>query len=319
MPNPNAGVNNTQFGWRLEGKIIAIDNGGNLPCYKNFMQIMEFGALELIVLDTASTLHGKSQFADIDGLQVFPNTTLGDGNPSTLFACLDSTLSGTLAPVLNSDLPASLAHKITKLSELPVNTIALDSITGVESFDWISLDCYNDIERIVTQGNKKLRKTLLCNIQIPFTFTHDGQTSWARANELMANFGLRFHCFSGTQTETHMVSEKALEKEQSTRTITYDAIFVPDAERSKHLTSNEREKIAFLLDTVFDIHDLTYQVLEEGSSERAKSYLLSRGYISQFDEEEGAFVFTSEYTPPPWGSEFSKELSMLHKEVQKNV
>lgn len=313
MPNPNAGVSGTQFGWRLESKVITVDNGARLPRRKDFYRLMELEAFDTIIFDTASTLHEEELLNQMDGIQVFPHTTLGNGIPNTLFACLDPELSGTLPPAAHDNLPADLQKKITKLTELAINNIALDSIAGVASFDWVSFDCYNDIENIIAHGEDKLRRSLLCDIQIPFTVTHTGQTGWTRINELMNNLGLRFHCFSGAQKETRMVSDKPLEKTQSTQTTTCNAVFVPDDERLKHLLPAEREKLAFLLDTAFDIHDLTYQVLKEESPERAESYLLSRGYISPYNEEDNTFFFTSDDTPPPWDSEFSKELSMLYK------
>ncbi|RXE46003.1 hypothetical protein [Chromohalobacter israelensis] len=313
MPSPNASVSNTQFGWRLESKVITVDNGARLPRRDDFHRLMEFEAFEVIIFDTASTLHEEDQLNQTGRVQVFPHATLGNGSPNTLFACLDPKVSGTLAPLEAIGLPFSLQKKTTKLTELEINNIALDSIAGVESFDWVSLDCYNDIEKIISHGKEKLSRALLCDIQIPFTFTHKGQVGWARINELMNNLGLRFHCFSEVQKETYMVSDKALEKSQSTLTTTCNALFIPDDARLKSLLPAEKEKLAFLMDTAFDIHDLTYHVLKEESPERADNYLLSRGYISPYNEEESTFLFTSDNTPPPWDSGFSKELSMLHK------
>ncbi|WP_322529505.1 hypothetical protein R5R73_09395 [Salinicola sp. LHM] len=290
----------TSFNWRLNGRITVLDNGARLPQQDDFLDLMALNAFSIIAFDPASRLHDQEGLTDLDEFQLFPHVTLGNGEPATLFACLDAELSGTLEPLPPERLPQASRLGARLLSSIPVNSIALDAIEGLNSIDWLLLDDLNDSLTILKHGETALKDALLFQVRLPFSPTHQKQPDFARVNQWMTRHGFRFYRLNNVNYQSHLPTDIELERQQATQMTCVDALFIPDNDLIATLPAERLEKLAFLLDTIFDIHDFSYQVLNQNDPKRARDYLISRGYISRYHEEEDTFTLTAAYSPVPW-------------------
>lgn len=288
------------FSWKLEGRITVVDNGARLPAQKNFIELMALNAFGVIAFDPASKLHGEDHLKEVDEFQLIPHTLLGNGEMATLNACLDPSMSGTLEPLEAGWVPKDKRQGSRVLTRLPINTITLDSIEGLDSIDWLLLDEFNDSLAVLEHGAQALRDTLLIHVRIPFLLTHRRQADLAGISQWMASHGFQCYRLNTPDYQSHFPEALELEKHQASQIASVEAIFTPDDPRIRSLTPDRLTKLAFLLDTIHDIHDYSYELLAKVDPVVAENYLISRGYLSQYDDEEATFTLTAEYSPAPW-------------------
>lgn len=124
-------------------------------------------------------------FANNPAVQCFPQATLGDGQPATLYYCADSRLSGTLRP-LSSQQPSQpvppaefSANDRAVVAEHPIASIALDEVEGLERLDALLLSASSDVMTILAHGARALQNTLLLEIELAEPPTHQGQATQA--------------------------------------------------------------------------------------------------------------------------------------------
>ncbi|NYS59718.1 tetratricopeptide repeat protein [Vreelandella salicampi] len=276
------------FSWELLGKIIVIDNSCKLIREDRFNRLRQVNAFGFVAFDPASRVDNPAQFEGSDDVQVLPHAVLGDGQPATLHACLEPTFSSTLEPFPPEQQHGANPQGAKVLVKLPINTIALDSIDGLESLDWLILDELSEATVILENGEKALKETLVIQVRIAFQPTHQRQPNLAEIQHWMARHGFRFYRFNDQQHLSHLPKSVFAEKRQATELQSADAIFLPSHERMAELNDNQRTKLAFLLHTVYGIKDMAYELLAEVDEEKAEGYLIEERVIEATKEKQGS-------------------------------
>jgi hypothetical protein len=265
------------FNWQLEGRVVAVDNAARLPREANFHERMATNAFAVVAFDPASRVAAKS-VAEVEEFQHIPHALLGDGNPAKLYTTLDETLTAPLEPLPAAQLPESLRGGAQVLTRLPVNTLRLDDIDGFSRLDWLILDELSDALAVLENGARALADTLLLQVGIAFAPTHAGQPNLAEISHWASRHGFAFYRLSDAHHRSHFPERDDIAHPQATQLTNADALFIPTPERHAALDDNQRQRLAFVLDTVFGIHDLPYRLLAECDAALAEGYLQARGY-----------------------------------------
>ncbi|PWW40566.1 glycosyl transferase family 41 [Chromohalobacter israelensis] len=250
------------FQWQFDGKLIAVDNGGQLLESDVVRQLLQKKALELISFDPSSRALDTS-LKQHEGVHYYPNATLGDGQPGQLHACLDPKLSASLAPLDDEYQPEAIRKGSQVLTQLPLNTIALDSIQGLPAIDWLVLDDLNDASAILDNGTQALKDTLLLQVKIAFQPTHERQPNLAEIQHWASRNGFRFYRLHEPQHRSHLPKEVPEAQRQATELTSADALLLPSHARMEALSDNQRTRLAFLLHTVFGVKDVSYNLLPQ--------------------------------------------------------
>lgn len=267
-----------RFDWQLQGRLVAIDNAARLPREDNFAELMATNAFGVVAFDPASRLAAE----EVEGLEEFqhvPHALLGNGQPATLYATLDEGLSSVLPPLPTERLPESLRSGAQVLTKLPINTLRLDDIEGLASLDWLILDELCDAMAVLENGTRALKDTLLLQVRLAFQPTHERQPNFAEVSHWASRHGFTFYRLNNPSHRSLLPEREDIARPQATQLANADALFIPAPERLAALDGMQRQRLAFLLDAVFGIHDLAYQLLAEHDTEQAERYLRARGYV----------------------------------------
>ncbi|PKG54899.1 O-linked N-acetylglucosamine transferase family protein [Halomonas sp. MES3-P3E] len=282
-----------EFRWQLEGKVIAIDNGGKLISEGSIHRLRQLNAFGVVAFDFASRIQNSDQYQGSDDIQIFPHAVLGDGKPATLYACFNPALSSTLEPFSPEQQFVANAQDIKVLAKLPINSIALDSIEGLGSLDWLILDDLSDTMAILENGEKALKDTLTIQVRIAFQPTHKRQPNLAEVQHWMSRHGFRFYRFNNEQHRSHLPESVPEEQRQATELTSADALFLPSYERMAELSDSQRTKLSFLLHTVYEMRDAAYSVLKSMGLGIEENYW-KEIVISEEDTVGGSSYFTQE-------------------------
>ncbi|GHA84435.1 hypothetical protein GCM10007159_01880 [Modicisalibacter luteus] len=291
----------SEFSWQFKGKIIAINNGGQLLHSDVIRQMLQNKTLELIVFDPASHALDTS-LKNHEGVHYYPNTTLGNGQPGALYACLDPKLSASLKPLQGSDLPEDIAKGSQILTQVPLSTIALDKVEGLPAIDWLVLDAMNDSAAILENGGQALKDALLIQAKVVFQNSHERQPNLAEMSHWASRHGFRFYRLHEPQHRSRLPKDKLSEQCQATELVTADALYLPSQERLTQLNDNQLTKLAFVLRTMYGVKDLTYELLSQMDETRADQYLAGeeatyKGNLSSRDHFATLLTKTA-ITPP---------------------
>ncbi|MBL1269213.1 MAG: tetratricopeptide repeat protein [Halomonas sp.] len=270
-----------EFNWSLPSKIIVLDNGSKLVQQQGLENLRQLNAFGIVAFDPASCVENPSQFEGSDDVQVFPHAVLGNGNPATLYSCLDPSLSSTLEPLPIEQQYTLNPSATSVLAKLPINTIALNSIEGLKSLDWLILDDLSDATAILDNGIKALENTLIIQVRIAFQPTHRKQPNLAEIQHWMSRNGFRFYRFNDQQHLSHFPESVVSGKRQATELKSADALFIPSHARMTELNENQCVKLAFLLHTVYGIKDMAYKLLAGLSESQAKKYLIEEKLVAK--------------------------------------
>ncbi|MDR5887794.1 class I SAM-dependent methyltransferase [Vreelandella janggokensis] len=288
------------FHWQLKGRVVVLDNAAQLPQQANFGELMASNSLAMVAFDPASRIAAES-VANIDEFQHVPHALLGDGQPTTLYATLDDSLSATLPPLPQQ--PAALREGSSVLAKLPVNTVTLDGIEGLASLDWLILDERADALAVLENGTRALADTLLLQVRVVFQPTHEGQPTLTEVSHWASRHGFAFYRLHNPVHRSLLPPREDIPHPQATQLANGDALFIPSTERLAALSPQQRQRLAFVLDTHFGIHDLPYQLLVDIDKALAERYLYIRGYTqAPGDIEMGkapAFLTFNDPTPRP--------------------
>ncbi|WP_197038228.1 tetratricopeptide repeat protein [Billgrantia saliphila] len=270
---PDCADKESSFNWQLPGKIITIDNSARLVSNNGLDELLSLNAFGIVAFDPASGIKNPQRFQDSDSVQVFSHAVLGDGEPATLYACLDPAMSGTLMPLPAAEIAQAQQPGCQILTELSINTIALDSIEGLESLDWLILDELSDALTILEHGKKALADTLLVQVRVAFHPTHERQPALGKIQDWLTQNGFQFYRLNDLR---HIHTGKAgggNESFSGTVLASADALFLPDNSRLSCLGDDAKTKLAFLLHSVFGAKDMTFSLLDEIDEELASRYL----------------------------------------------
>ncbi len=274
LQHPPALVNTEEmeFHWEFESKVIAIDHGAQLLDSTVIKKMLEQGAIELFSFDPASN-HLKTPLIRARGVHYYPNTALGNGKTKTLYACQSPTLSGTLEPLQEGHLPPELKQELTPLAEVPINSLALDTVNDLPSIDWLILDSLNNSADLLENGTSALKETLLIHANIAFQPTHKCQPSFAAISLWAERNGFRFYCFCNEEHRTQVPQTVTGKTHYSNELTSASALFIPSYERLKALSTSQRRKLAFIAETVYSLEGLCFEVLEHNSDEEAGRFI----------------------------------------------
>ncbi len=268
-----APADNSRFQWQFEGKLIAVDNGGQLLESDVVRQLLQKEVLELIAFDPSSQALDTS-LKQYKGVHYYPNATLGDGQPGQLYACLDPNLSASLAPLGDEHQPEAIRKGSQVLTRLPLNTIALDSIQGLPAIDWLVLDALNDAAAILDNGTQALKETLLLQVEVAFQPTHERQPNLAELQHWASRNGFRFYRLHEPQHRSHLPEDIPETQRQATELTSADALLLPSHARMETLSDNQRTRLAFLLHTAYGVKDMAYALLASFTGgKKAEKYL----------------------------------------------
>ncbi|MBG12610.1 MAG: peptide-binding protein [Alcanivorax sp.] len=254
-----------RFQFDFNGKIVTLDNGGQLLEAGAADSLLPLGAFELLVFDPLGE-HAALAADQRTGLQVFPQTTLGDGNPAVHYACLDPAFSATLPPAADAGQGARV------LTELPVNTVTLDSIEGLPSLDWLVLDHRNDSLATLRHGARALEQTLLIQATVCFGPGPANQPDLAGLCQWADEHGFRLYRLDPARYHSHLPEHLGPQR-QASELRTAKALLLPVPSRLAQLDHNRKTRLAFLLHTVYGIQDLAYALLNEVDETQAAHYL----------------------------------------------
>lgn len=268
-PEPEKG-----FKWKFDGQIVVLDNASKTLRNRALSLMVKTNAFAIVAFDPQSLIENREVFTANKNIQLFQHALLGDGKSTTLYACLEPTLSSTLPPLPNEQLPPSKRLGARVLTKLPISTIALDSIQGLASLDWLVLDGLSDAATILENGAEALKDTLLVEVQVAFQATHKRQPNLAELQYWASRNGFRFYRLNASRYISHLPESVPTKKRQATELESADAIFLPSHERMANLSDNQRTKLAFLLHTIYGIKDMTYELLAQVSQEKAEEYLV---------------------------------------------
>ncbi len=274
-----------RFSWQLPGKLVVIDNSAKLLRQDGIDRLLQLDAFGIVAFDPGSRVEQPERFANSADVQLLPHAVLGDGQSATLHACLEPEFSSTLKPLPAEQLLPAQRQGAQVLAKLPISTVALNSVAGLESLDWLVLDHLSDASTILEHGDQALKDSLLIQVRIAFQPTHQRQPTLAELQHWMARQGFRFYRFNDMAYESHLPTRNDLVKTQSTELTSADVLFLPNQARMAALSDPQRLKLAFLLHTVFNIRDLTHELLAEVDEDKAEDYLLAQGMLSIPEEE----------------------------------
>lgn len=262
-----------RFGWQFKGKVIALDNRAKLIRTGQLEKLLATNAFGIVAFDPASEVQDVKQYEGSDKIQVFQHALLGDGTPGTLYTCLAPEMSSNLKPLPADQLPEERRRDAQVITKLPINTIKLDNIEGLESLDWLILDELSDAISILEHGKEALKEALLIQARVAFQPTHEQQASldklqhWASCNDF------RFYRFNDASYQSLFPKESEAHEKLASELQSLDALFLPSQERLAQMDDNRKQKLVFLLHTVFDAHDMAYQIMSQVNELLAKNYL----------------------------------------------
>ncbi|WP_136064813.1 FkbM family methyltransferase [Modicisalibacter radicis] len=268
------------FKWQFEGAVTVLDNGAVLASTSNADRLLQLGAFAMVAFDPASKVNDAERLKAAGELHHYPHVALGDGNQATLYACLEPSMSATLRPLQSIETLFGKEAGPRVLTELPISTIQLDRIEGLEAIDWLLLDNMNDSLAVLEHGEQALADTLLIQARVNFQPTHENQPELTLVSHWMARHGFRFYRLNDPEHLSHLPQRDDLIQQQATQLASADALYIPNAERMAALSDNQRMKLAFILHTVYGVKDLAHALISQVEEEKAQEYLREESIIS---------------------------------------
>ncbi|RBI67800.1 hypothetical protein DQ400_08945 [Vreelandella sulfidaeris] len=261
------------FTWQIKGKIMVLDNRASLIKSGLADQMAATEAFGIVAFDPASEIKDANHYEGNNYIQLFQHALLGDGKATTLHACVAPEMTSTLTPLPAEKLPKRHHLGAKPLAELPINTVALDSIDGLGSLDWLILDELCNAMAVLENGNKSLTDTLLIQARVAFQFTHKCQPSFSELQHWASRNGFRFYRFHNISYYSHFPEKLSAKTACATEQESADVLFLPSHERMAALSNEARMKLAFILSAGFAAHDMAFELIAEVSQEKALEFL----------------------------------------------
>lgn len=287
---------NDDFIWQFKGKVVVLDNRSSLIKSGLADQMAATKAFGIVAFDPASEVKDAKQYEGSEYIQLFQHALLGDGNAATLHACIAPEMTSTLTPLPAEKLPKRHHLSTKSLAELPINTVALDSIDGLGSLDWLILDELSDAMAVLENGKKSLAETLLIQVRVAFQLTHEKQPNLAELQHWASRNGFRFYRFHNISHYSHLPEKLSAKTACATEQESGDVLFLPSHERMATLSEKERMKLAFILSAGFAAHDVAFELIADVSQEKALEFLEAQELLPKVPAPRSADAIT-----PPAG------------------
>ncbi|ANY15961.1 FkbM family methyltransferase [Bordetella pseudohinzii] len=269
--HPEAAAGQRGFNFSLAGKIHALDHGGLLASEPNFAGLARLKTLNTVVIDPATRLADSAALLAAQTIQSYHgHIALGDGLPATLHACLDPAFSGTLPPAPADELPPCWRPGAKVLAPLPIATVPLDEVQGLERVDWLVLALGHDNAAILRGARRTLQTALAVQVRVPFVASHAGQTSLDALRPLLKESGFQLLRLRNQHHHNYLPGDRDLfDPGQGSLLLYADAVYVPN----RALNDAEKMRLAFIMHAAYGLHDYAYRLIEESNPQLAQAYL----------------------------------------------
>ncbi|WP_074395199.1 glycosyltransferase [Halomonas sp. HL-93] len=282
------------FTWQVKGKVMVLDNRASLIKSGLADQMAATQAFGIVAFDPASEIKDAKQYEGSENIQLFQHALLGDGQATMLHACVDPEMTSVLAPLPAEKLSKRHQLAAKPLAELPINTVALDSIEGLGNLDWLILDELSDAMAVLEHGKKSLTETLLIQSRVAFQPTHECQPSFAELQHWASRNGFRFYRFHNIQHHSHLPDELNARVPCATEQESADVLFLPSQGRMAALSDESKTKLAFILSAGFAAHDMAFELIADVSQEKALEFLEGQSFLPKLPEKASSPVSTVE-------------------------
>lgn len=266
LTRPEEEADASEFSFQLTSQIITVDHGAQLATAGTLPPLLKTGAFYFVLLDPLGDAGSYNSIID-ENLTYRSGIALGDGLPADLHIYLEHDLSGTvirkprhLGLVKNEPEPKPIAT-------LPIQTIKLDQIEGLERADWIILDHRNSNIKIIEENIQSIRNALA--IQVNASLFNEFN-NYFEINNVLLKQGFQPYDLINLK-RSHVVSDENIEK--STIPLeTADVVYIPGQDRLRNLEAEELSKLAFLLHTCYGAYDTAYVLLKRMDAGQAELY-----------------------------------------------
>lgn len=269
LQHPAPETEDASFRWEFEGKVIAIDHGGQLLQAPATERMLKMGSIELFTFDPASN-HLKSPLRQAEGVHYYPNMLLGSGAPATLYACQDPKLTGTLKPIEDESFSEELTTKLAPLAEIQLNTLELDKVNDLPSIEWLVLDDLNSTIDVLKYGAIALKNLLIIQANIALRPTHEDQPSFENISAWATHNDFTFYGLIDRETGTLLSREVTYACNNESEKVA--ALFIPTKGRLSSLSASKLMKLAYISDTAYSLIELSHEVLSLIDNNTAENY-----------------------------------------------
>ena len=278
-PTPEHCPGSQAFRFALQSRIITLDHGSSLVTRDDFLGLSQLGAFAVVAIDPASVVRDPGVLTQPGHIQQYtPHIALGNGETATLYACLETSFSGTQEPLPADLLPSFASQGARVLTRMPIPTVRLDDIDGLDRIDWLILDDRHDNLKILQAGHNALTSVLALQVRVSFTSLFKEQCDFAGLTELLAKHHLRLMRLDNAKhASLFSIGTPIKNTFSGSQLISADAIFVPDETRMKRLDKESRLKLAFILHTVYRAPDAAHRALAMSEDDSANAYLVASG------------------------------------------
>lgn len=260
---------NSEFAFQLAGKLFIMDFGGGFATSNKFIRLTELNVFFFIIMDTLGVVEEKHFPLKMKSIQHIKLHALGNGEPTPVYMCMNNNLSSTLKP--RKDNGSSGEEVLAKIYS---QTSKLDDIHGLDRLELLVLDNKYYLNSVFEYGARVVRECLVVEVRIAFNESHQGQMSLGTISSVLHNYGFEFHSFKEIEYGQPVCHDKYSEI-TSSKMVSAKALFIPNEKKIHDLDNAKREKLAFILHSVYDMKDTAWHVLAIGSTARAEDYLAS--------------------------------------------
>ena len=285
--DPITVVDNDEFRFQFQGKIITIDNGANLAVSHKLYGLQKLGAFNTLCLDPGSRVKNSQQLNNLGDFHHFPMTVLGDGSTVPLYITVDPALTSTLLAVKSTQsFFSSSPQPPDIISELPIKTLALDTLEAITTLDWLILDRLHNNQDILKNGQKKLATALVIQVGINLQPAYQQQASWTNVCQQLHDLGFRFLTTTHLGSHSHFSDREDILTHSTSELLYVDALFIPNDQRLLTMDNNSKTKLAFLLHSAYQLKDISYQLLASINTTQAENYLLGENSINTNSKQQ---------------------------------
>ncbi|MFC7776985.1 hypothetical protein ACFQW4_07900 [Pantoea sp. GCM10028869] len=259
------------FEFKLSGKVLMMDYGGCLARSSKFINLTSMEAIHAVIMDPLAAVEDKHFPLRKKDIQHIKAHLLSDGEEHPFYMCLDARYSSdlpALAPAAAND--AWVAQRV--LTEVKFPSSKLDEIHGLDRLEWFSVDNSFNLKQTFAQGQRVLQSCLFINVQYRFENTHMGQLSFSDLTATLGELGFQFHAFAQVEYAAPVIINDELTLPSSAM-VAAQLLFMPNENRLRALSFEQREKLAFILHAGYQMRDAAYKVLQVSSPERAEAYI----------------------------------------------
>ncbi|TRM50980.1 FkbM family methyltransferase [Achromobacter sp. LC458] len=270
------------FQFRLTGKIVVVDHGASFARSSKFNPLSALKVWSIIALDPASTLSNPAHFLHAGCFAHYNSAVaLGDGNAAILYAQLECTQSSTMEPLQpDHKLLVKPLVETRIIAKIPIPTVELNAIHGLERIDWLVLDDRHDNVKILQHGGSLLKEILLIEVKIQFTPIFRDQTDLHSLTKLLGQHGFMLMQLKNQQYVTSFLPKTpALNSFPKSQLLSAEAVFVPMPSKLQALEKNQKLKLAFLLHSIYNAADMVAGILETIDPLDAEAYLKTEGWL----------------------------------------